>query len=267
VICLDFKLSSDHPCLKVSHITFWVLATGHGGKMKRAFTGLVTVLLGASVVFGIASYLHVDNRLQKPVVAQVRGTAQTSQGVLPHAFIALNTYPDDLAGANGPSGGTHPDWVAYGPSSAIVLPAHALVTMTITQYDSGGTINNAFFSKVAGTVATPGDGTTANQMLLDGKPISSIDPTAVGHTFTLHDLTSPSQTSLFVSVPLPAVADSAIPTSGYTKTPHVVTFSFITGSAGKYIWNCEYPCGDGTYRNFGNVMSARGYMSGTVTVA
>ena len=234
--------------------------------MKRAFTGLVAVLFGVAVVFSVASYLKVSNNLQPPVVAQVRGTAQTAQGVLPHAFISLNTYPDDLAGEHGPSGGDHPDWVSYGPSSALKVPAHSLVTMTITQYDSGGTLNNSFFSKVAGTVATPGDGTTTNQMLVDGKPVSSVDPTAVGHTFTIHDLSSPSQDNLFVSVPLPAVADSAIPDSGYTKTPHVIVFSFITGSAGNYIWNCEYPCGDGTYRNFGDVMSARGYMSGTMKV-
>jgi hypothetical protein len=33
------------------------------------------------------------------------------------------------------------------------------------------------------------------------------------------------------------------------------------------VWNCEYPCGDGTYAKFGGPMSARGYMSGTLTVA
>lgn len=238
-----------------------------GGAVKRAFTALVTVLLGLAIVFGVASVLHVLNQQNAPVVAQVRGTAQTPQGVLPHAFIALNTYPDSLAGDHGASGGAHPDWVTYGPSTDISLPAHSLVTMTITQYDSGGTINNPYFAHVWGTVATPGDGTSDGQVLLDGKPISSIDPTAVGHTFTIHELSSPGQNTLFVNVPLPAVAEEAMPESGYTKTPHVITFSFITGSAGKYVWNCEYPCGDGTYRNFGDAMAARSFMSGTVTVA
>ena len=247
-------------------VTVETFDVGAGGVLKRYFTALVTVLLGASVVFGVASFLHVKNKQNAPLVAQIRGTAQTSQGTLPHAFIALATYPDSLAGQHGASGGVHPDWVSYGPSTDISLPAHSLVTMTITQYDSGGTINNPFFAKVWGTVATPGDGTTAGQVLIDGKPISSIDPTAVGHTFTMHDLSSPAQTSLFINVPLPAVADSAVPDSGYTKTPHIITFSFITGSAGKYVWNCEYPCGDGTYRNFGDAMAARSFMSGTATV-
>lgn len=235
--------------------------------MKRAFTALVTVLLGAAVVFGVASFLHVSNQQNPPVVAQVNGTAQTPQGVLPHAFLALNTYPDSLAGEHGASGGSHPDWVSYGPSTDISLPAHSLVTVTITQYDSGEVLNNPYFAHVWGTVATPGDGTTDGQMLLDGKPVSQVSPEHIGHTFTMHELSSPDQTLLFVSVPLPAVADEDIPDSGYTKTPHVITFSFITGGAGKYVWNCEYPCGDGTYRKFGDAMAARSFMSGTVTVA
>ncbi len=235
--------------------------------MKRVFTAFVTVLLGAAVVFGIASFLHVSNLQNVPVVAEVRGTAQTAQGVLPHAFIALSTYPDSLAGEHGPSGGSHPDWVSYGPSTDISLPAHSLVTMTITQYDSGEVLNNPYFAKVAGTVATPGDGTADGQMLLDGRPVSQVSPEHIGHTFTIHELSSPSQDNLFVNIPLPAVSDDAMPDSGYTKTPHVITFSFITGSAGKYVWNCEYPCGDGTYRKFGDVMGARSFMSGTVTVA
>lgn len=236
--------------------------------MKRAFTGLVTILFGASLVFGAASFLHERNKQHSPLVAEVRGTAQTAQGVLPHAFVSLSSYPDSLAGEHGPSGGAHPDWVSYGPSSDIRLPAHALVTFTITQYDSGGTINNPYFAKVSGTVATPGNGTKNNEILLDGKPVSSIDPTSVGHTFTIHELSSPNQPNLFVNVPLPAVDDKDMPTSGYTNKPHVITFSFITDCNGTchYIWNCEYPCGDGTYRNFGDVMSARGFMSGTVTV-
>jgi hypothetical protein len=46
----------------------------------------------------------------------------------------------------------------------------------------------------------------------------------------------------------------------------VVRFSFMTGGPGKYVWNCEFPCGDGTYAKFGAPMSTRGYMSGTLTV-
>ncbi|MEO9140604.1 MAG: hypothetical protein ABI345_16270, partial [Jatrophihabitans sp.] len=88
----------------------------------------------------------------------------------------------------------------------------------------------------------------------------------VGHTFTLHAAPT-NQSPLFVSVPLPAQADTAPNAKGsaYPK-PIVVTFSFVTGSAGKYVFNCEYPCGDGYYAKFGGPMATRGYMSGTLTV-
>jgi hypothetical protein len=253
----------------VACVTVETFDVAEGGVLKRYFTALVTVLLGASLVLGAASFLHSANHQNSPVVAEVRGTAQTAEGVLPHAFINLSTYPDSLGANHGADGGVHPDWVSYGPSTDIRLPAHALVTFTITQYDSGGTLNNPYFAKVAGTVATPGNGTKDGEVLLDGKPVSSIDPTAVGHTFTIHELSSPSQKNLFVNVPLPAVADDAVPETGYTKTPHVITFSFVTDCNGTchYVWNCEYPCGDGTYRNFGDAMSTRGFMSGTITVA
>jgi hypothetical protein len=63
------------------------------------------------------------------------------------------------------------------------------------------------------------------------------------------------------------VADDAqnAPGSDY-PAPHVVTFSFITGGKGEYIWNCEYPCGDGYYARFGGPMATQGYMSGTIDV-
>jgi hypothetical protein len=47
----------------------------------------------------------------------------------------------------------------------------------------------------------------------------------------------------------------------------VVTFSFVTGGKGEYVWNCEFPCGDGYYAKFGGPMATRGYMSGTFTVS
>ena len=53
--------------------------------------------------------------------------------------------------------------------------------------------------------------------------------------------------------------------SDYPK-PIEVTFSFRTKGPGEYVWNCEFPCGDGTYAKFGGPMSTRGWMSGTLTV-
>ncbi len=218
-----------------------------------------TVIGGAVVVALTGTILWRGDAQASPLTATVKGTAQTPQGVLPHAFLELATYPDSMAGEHGSDGGAHPDWVSYGPTSAFKVPAHALVTVTINQYDGGETITNPYFATVRGTV----DGT----MTVDGKSETQTDPDAVGHTFTIHAAPS-NQDPLFVSIPLPAVADDAptAPNSDY-PAPHVVTFSFITGGPGDYVWNCEFPCGDGYYAKFGGPMSTRGYMSGTLTVS
>lgn len=217
-----------------------------------------TVLVGAAAVAVTAVILSSAGAQASPLSATVRGTVQTSQGALPHAFLNLATYPDSLQGVHGKDGGAHPDWVTYGPTSNLRVPAHSLVTVTIKQYDSGDTITNPYFAKVHGTV-----GGTA---IVNGKTVRAIPADSVGHTFTLHAAPT-NQDPLFVSVALPALPDSAtpLPNSLYPK-PNVVTFSFITGGRGDYVWNCEFPCGDGFYASFGGPMSTRGYMSGTLTV-
>jgi hypothetical protein len=217
-----------------------------------------TVLAGAAGVAVTGVILSSAGAQASALNATVKGTAHTTQGVLPHAFLNLDTYPDSEQGVHGSDGGAHPDWVTYGPTSNLRVPAHSLVTVTIKQYDSGDVITNPFFAKVHGTV-----GGTAT---VDGKTVTGINADSVGHTFTLHAAPT-NQDPLFVSVALPATADDAptAPNSAYAK-PHVVSFSFITGGRGDYVWNCEFPCGDGTYANFGGPMSTRGYMSGTLTV-
>lgn len=217
-----------------------------------------TVLAGAGGVAITGVILSSAGAQASPLTATVRGTAQTSQGVLPHAYLNLDTYPDSLQGVHGKDGGAHPDWVTYGPTSNLRVGAHTLVTVTIKQYDSGDVITNPYFAKIHGTV-----GGTA---IVNGKTVSEINADSVGHTFTLHAAPT-NQDPLFVSVPLPALPDSATPAPGhlYAK-PNVVTFSFITGGPGDYVWNCEFPCGDGFYDSFGGPMSTRGYMSGTLTV-
>lgn len=177
------------------------------------------------------------------------------------ASLSLATYPDSGAitwRRTGGGVGPHPDWVSYGPTTVLQVPAHALVTVTIDQYDSGETIPNPFLAQVHGTVG--------GIETVDGKAVTGISPDSVGHTFTLRSFPSPDQDSLFVSVPLPALPDSAQPAPGsdYPK-PHVVTFQFITKGPGTYAWNCEFPCGD-NYAGFGGPMATFGYMSGTLRV-
>ncbi len=226
----------------------------------RAFIGAAATVLGGAIAVGMAgAALAHSSSPPKVLRATVNGVADTPVGKLPHAFLNLETWPDSLAGPHGADGGVHPDWVSYGPSTNLSVPEHSLVTVTIKQYDTGEKITNPYFARVHGTV----DGTAT----IDGKTVTGVDPAHVGHTFTLHSLVS-DQDPLFVSIPLPGVPDDAEnePNSNY-PAPHVVTFSFITGGAGDYVFQCEFPCGDGTYARFGGPMSTQTYMEGTVTVS
>lgn len=225
----------------------------------KSLVGIGATVLAGGIALGLTG-VAVSRAQSDPsaVTAVVKGTAQTPQGTVPHAFLELQTWPDSMAGPHGKDGGPHPDWVSYGPGTHLVLPAHSLVTLTIQQYDSGEEITNHYFAKVLGTV----DGTET----VDGKVVSEVDPTAIGHTFTLHGLAQDGQDELFVNAPLPAVPDGAKNLANGYPEPHVVTFSFLTKGPGEYVFNCEFPCGDGTYAKFGGPMSTRGYMSGTVTV-
>ena len=218
---------------------------------RRLLGPVLTILCGAAFVAVMGFLLH-----QQPAPALA---ATSRPGAAPHhVYLHLSTYPDSMAGEHGADGGPEPDWVSYGPSTDLTVPAHALVTVVIRQYDGGEAITNPWFAQVHGTV---GGTETAN-----GKPVTKVDPEAIGHTFTIHAAPT-AQDPLFVSAPLPAVPDSAPLAKGssYPK-PIQVTFTFRTKGPGKYVWNCEFPCGDGYYAKFGGPMSTRGWMSGTLTV-
>jgi hypothetical protein len=205
----------------------------------RMWVGVAASVVGGAVVATLlGTSLSLAASSPPQLRASVHGVAQTSAGALPHAFMTISSYPDSLAGEHGE------------------VPAHALVTMTIDQYDTGGTIDNSYFAGVHGTL---GGTETVN-----GKPVTGISADNVAHTFTVHMFPA-NQPEVFISVPLPAVSDSAPNlANGYPK-PNVVTFSFITAGPGRYVWNCEYPCGS-EYAGFGGAMSTQGYMDGTLTV-
>jgi hypothetical protein len=238
-------------------------AGGGDSKIKNAISGLIVLLLGVLVVSMVGFALHhFSADPQKTLRATVNGTINTPQGILPHAFIQEGVYPDSvISKSHGASGGSHPGWPSYGPATHLWLPAHSYVTMTLMVYDSGEELNHAYFAKVIGTV----DGT----MSVDGKSVTALAPTNVQHTFTLHGIPTSTQDPLFLNIPLPKMTEDQMKIYNDTgKLPigHKVVFSFITGGKGEYVWNCEYPCGDGTYQKFGAVMGQIGYMSGKVSV-
>jgi hypothetical protein len=225
-------------------------------RMRTGVAVAAVVVGGAAVGTLLGTSLSLASAHPSQMQASVQGYVDTPSGRLPHAFINLSAYPDAVAGEHGSSGGAHPDWVSYGPTTNLKVPAHSVVTMTIDQYDTGETITDPYFATVQGTL-----GGTAT---VNGKAVTHIDPTDVAHTFTLHMFPA-NQPDMFISVPLPGVSENAQnQANGYPK-PNVVTFSFITGAAGTYVWNCEYPCGT-LYAKFGGPMSTLGYMDGTLTV-
>jgi hypothetical protein len=218
---------------------------------SRVFGPALTIVCGAAFVALMGLLLH-----QQPAPALA---AAPQGGSNPHhVFLHLSTYPDSLAGEHGKDGGAEPDWVSYGPTTTLTVPRNSLVTVTVSQYDGGEPITNPWFAQVHGTV---GGTETVN-----GKTVTKVDAATIGHTFTIHAAPT-AQDPLFVNAPLPALPDDAPLAAGsdYPK-PIEVTFSFRTMGPGVYVWNCEFPCGDGTYAKFGGPMSKRGYMSGTLTV-
>jgi len=227
------------------------------GRTTRWLGVALTLLVGAGVVVVAAIVLHVTSIHPPRLRATLEGKLSTPSGTLERASLSLSTYPDSLAGEHGKGGGPHPGWVSYGPTTNLQVPAHALVTVTIRQYDSGGTITNPFFASVRGTVG--------GIEQINGKTVKGIDPDTVAHTFTIHGLVT-NQPWLFVNVPLPQVPPNAPNLANGYPAPMVVTFQFQTGNPGHYVWQCEYPCGI-SYLNFGGPMSTEGYMTGTLTVS
>lgn len=132
---------------------------------------------------------------------------------------------------------------AYSPTN-FSLPANSLVTLTIINRDAGDTAlppasPYAYVSGVVGGMAR-----------VDGRTYSLLDVTKVAHTFTIPQLG--------VSVPIPGD-----PPQGQQNIS--VTFSFRTGAAGMYRWQCMDPCG-GAPAGWGGPMATMGYMIGMITV-
>jgi hypothetical protein len=256
---------------------------------KRIFTALATVVLGFGLIAGIGTYVAAAKNDPGIVVAQSAGSYTAPDGkVYPQVKLSLNVYPDsNFGGQHGAGGGAHPEYVSYsaggpngevktgaGSGSNFEVPAHTAVTITIYQYDSGANITNDFFAHVHGTVTGTATfvqrwDTKAKVNAVAEQQITDIPADQVGHTFTLHGL-SDAKSQLFVSVPLMKNPDEEVSAAadkgGYTQFPTKTTFTFITGDAGEYVWNCEFPCGDGTIARFGAAMSTMSYMSGHFTV-
>ncbi len=212
----------------------------------------------AIAVFGalIALYISVwATQVPGAVVAPSNGSASTKT-----ANLTLETVA-----AVGPQlSSQHPDWVSYlvrshgrwVRSTIFKLPAHALVHVTIYQFDGNSGLRNPFLAEVEGTVG--------DSMQVDGKTMRAINPDDASHTFVVPQLG--------VFVPLMGVSDNAKNQCGYAPcglslAHRTITFSFRTGKKGLYRWQCFVPCAAGTFFGFGGPMQTLGYMDGFLNVA
>src|SRR5579859_7412394 len=255
--------------------------------MGKYLGAVLSLIAGVVIVVGTVAMVGGLARLSPPAQASNVGTMQTDQGTLTHVHLTLQTFPfspyqdhDWIAahvtgktdnGIAYPAPGDNQGWVTYWPTTALVVPAHALVTIDIENYDSATPLLNPFYARPQGV--------QGDAIKVAGQPVTQVDPTNVSHTFTIHSIPNANQPWLYVSVPVtgePGNCDPSQPdvkppdcvqadNAGMPLTPMVTEFSFITQGPGQYIWQCIDPCGS-NYDGFGGPMSTKGYMSGTLTV-
>src|SRR6185312_1854808 len=158
----------------------------------------------------------------------------------------------------------HPDWVSYLARDAsgtwhhttvFKVPAHALVRVTIYQYDTATGLRNPFWSQVRGTVGST--------MTVDGRTMHALPPEEASHTFAVPELG--------VSVPLKGVAEEAknqceVAPCTLAQAHTTVTFTFRTGNPGRFRWQCFVPCAASFVFGNGGPMQSIGWMDGYVQV-
>ena len=165
--------------------------------------------------------------------------------------------------AVGPQLAPHPDWVSYlvrdnggrwRRTTVWTLPAHAVVHVTIYNFDGASGLRNPFLGEPQGLVG---------KEMVDGKPVAAMPPDQPSHTFAVPELG--------ILVPIAPVADDAKNQCGYapcamSMAHRTITFTFRTGAPGRYRWQCFVPCAAGFTYGFGGPMQTIGYMDGFLNV-
>ena len=199
-------------------------------------TTIATAGLGALGIFIVGS-LGWDAAQMAAAASPPRTVSTVVQGGTPHIYLTVAT-PDMLQSEVGP---------AFMPSN-FTLPAHSDVTITVINFDDPTALpaasrQYAIAEGIRGQLSIQSMDPADPNKVAPTRTADRLDPTTgVSHTFTI--------AKLGLSVP---IAPSA-------KT----TFTFHTGAAGTYTWQCMDPCGTGP-TGWGGAMAAKGYMSGQVS--
>ena len=216
-------------------------------KRAGALVGAALVVVGGTLI-GLYVSLFLESN-PPPVQAAVAGQHQAS--------LTLQTVADV---GHGPE----PDWVSYyarNPSGRWVhstilrVPAHAVIHVTVFQFDGASGLRNPIWGQPRGTVG--------GTMSVDGKPMKVLNPDLASHTFAIP--------GLGVSVPLDAIPDDAPNQCSVAPCPlnqahRTIKFSFRTGNPGKFRWQCFVPCAAGFIFGFGGPMQSIGFMDGELEV-
>lgn len=241
-----------HPQVRgiaLANITAVALAACSGSRPASPVWTLAPTAAGdgaAQAAAPVASTSSPDSMADMPGMAGMSGggagaAAAVSTGAV--SYLNLTIVTGDMIG--------HTEFPAYVPSNP-TLPANSTVVVTITNFDDATALpaDMKQYASVSGTVAdtvqvTPIDPADPNGSAGPTKAISTLDPKAVSHTFTVPGL----------GLNVPIAAQSR------------VTFVIHTGAAGTFAWRCFDPCGDGP-TGWGTAMAAKsGFMEGTLTVA
>jgi hypothetical protein len=217
---------------------------------KVAGVAAVVAVAGVLIGFYVSGYLVGDTTPFRP-------TARGSGGT-PTVDLVLQTVA-----AVGPTKAPHPDWVSYlvrrpngewERSTIYTLPAHALVHVTIYNFDGASGLRNPFLGQPTGLVG---------KEIVDGKAVDAMPPDQPSHTFAVPELG--------ILVPVAPVGDDAKNPCDYapcelSMAHRTITFTFRTGKPGRYRWQCFVPCAAGFEYGFGGPMQSVGYMDGFLNV-
>lgn len=212
------------------------ISSARRARAGQIIVGTLSLLVIGSVFAACGKTPEASGRPVNSYSSSVKSSVKVVNVVAPVAHVNLTIVAQKPGSSiQGPS---------YTPSTSLTVPAHSLVTVTIVNADEGDTPLPAGspFSRVTGAVS--------GHATVDGLAYSSLAPDKVAHTFTIP--------GLGVNVPIPGDVPA-----GHTGI--TVTFSFETGAAGSYMWQCMDPCGSDP-AGWGGPMRSMGYMMGTVTV-
>ncbi len=216
----------------------------------------LAAVAAAVVVVGVLVGLYISDYLVGNTPSYTPPVQQSASG--PSVDLTIETVA-----AVGPQlASNHPDWVSYlvrddgqwKRTTVWHVPANATVHVTIYNFDGASGLRNPFFGRPSGIVGP---------MTVDGTSTAALNPDDASHTFAVP--------ALGIVIPIAAVGDNAKNQCGYAPCSlamahRTIQFTFKTGAAGHYRWQCFVPCAAGYVFGNGGPMQTIGYMGGFLNV-